>query len=224
MSLESWRDIGEANVRRWSDLAESVTCTFPIERVDFSNVSLSAKILDYGCGSGRMLERLATLGYRDLVGWDPAVGMARVAKSVCPSATVFGGGDPRKPPFQPHEFDAVVLTAVLSSVVPTVERESLLVGVARLMAHDGRLLVGDFGYSDRPPYPTRYGATSSGEERTFRTSEGICIHHFTRQELVGLVRRVGLQVELQKTASTSTLHGRRLPAHFVTARRIPGDT
>lgn len=210
-------DLIQANVSQWSRLAGHVECTFPLSEVDVVAVGRDSRVLDYGCGDGRMLTHLAAKGFSDLSGWDPSERMARLARASCRSAAVLSGGDPRQPPFSGASFDVVLIVAVLSSVVPHAERLRLVAGASELLRSDGLLIVGDFGCSTAPPYPDRY-CSSVIEPGTFTSAEGLLVHHFLPAELRGLARAADLIGVRERSGGARTIHGRYVPAHLVYAR------
>jgi len=74
----------------------------------------SARILEAGCGSGRLLRALDALGYRRLVGLEISQQrLAQVRRYGPRSAELVC--DPEVP-FQPHSFDAVVAAGVIEHV------------------------------------------------------------------------------------------------------------
>ena len=54
----------------------------------------SARILDYGCGTGRDLARLSKKGYTNLMGYDPSTEMIAAGRIKCSSRSVNENGSP----------------------------------------------------------------------------------------------------------------------------------
>jgi SAM-dependent methyltransferase len=115
-------------------------------------VPVGSRVLDAGCGTGRVAIRLAELGY-DVTGTDVDPSMLAVARERAPdlrwveadlsSLDLLAGGDPA--------YDLVVLAG---NVVPLVAPGTEAVSVARAAAHlrPGGLLVVGFGL-DRAHLP-----------------------------------------------------------------------
>lgn len=103
-----------------------------------------ARVLDAGCGTGRVTVRLAELGYR-VVGVDVDQAMLDVARAEAP------GLDWRQADLSTFDlgetFDAVVLAG---NIVPLLEPGTLTAAAERLAAHlapEGVLVCG-FGYDE----------------------------------------------------------------------------
>ncbi|WP_309648732.1 methyltransferase domain-containing protein [Nocardioides sp.] len=100
-----------------------------------------ARVLDAGCGTGRIATHLAGLGY-DVVGVDVDASMVRVAQEEAPSL------DWRVVDLATMALDTVFdLVLVAGNVVPLLEPGTLDAVAARLAAHtdDGGLVVCGFG-------------------------------------------------------------------------------
>jgi 2-polyprenyl-3-methyl-5-hydroxy-6-metoxy-1,4-benzoquinol methylase len=55
--------------RFWNQAAGTKTFTHPLDHARFTNaVSRAARILDFGCGQGRLCAELVELGYTNVVG------------------------------------------------------------------------------------------------------------------------------------------------------------
>ena len=69
----------------WNHAAETKEFTTNLRTDEFLKyVSREDFIVDVGCGYGRILGELRRLGYRKLVGFDPAEGMIRRGKMNIP--------------------------------------------------------------------------------------------------------------------------------------------
>jgi SAM-dependent methyltransferase len=125
-------------------------------------VPVGSRVLDAGCGTGRVAIRLAELGY-DVTGTDVDPSMLAVARERAPdlrwveadlsSLDLLAGGDPA--------YDLVVLAG---NVVPLVAPGTEAVSVARAAAHlrPGGLLVVGFGL-DPAHLPSAAGLVSLSE-------------------------------------------------------------
>ncbi len=207
-----------ANVRRWDQLAGLVQSTFPLETIPLSDhVGSEATILDYGCGEGRFLARLAD-DHARLMGCDTSQRMCHFAKTAVEKASIVLLPDPRSLPSDIVEFDVVVAVGVLSSVIPAAERCALVRRLWQKLPDRGVMVLADFGWSAAPQYLLRY-RNAVLERHTIRTPEGLLIHHFNLDELAGLLP-VGGHIEVAQTVDAHTIHGNPIPGHVVVARKI----
>lgn len=84
------------------------------------------RILDHGCGYGRLLDQLARAGYRNAVGMDFAEKMLMACRSRFPNLMLVRN-DGRTLPFCDRAFDAVLLFAVLTCI-PTDDDQRIFAG------------------------------------------------------------------------------------------------
>ena len=133
-----------------------------------------ARILDAGCGTGRVAIRLAELGY-DCVGVDLDDSMLTQARGRAPNLTWLSGDladfDLLSQGQQP--FDLVVAAG---NVLPLVTEGAESRVVARLAAHlrDGALLVAGFGL-DRAHLPPAAGLVTLDDYDTWCQAAGLTL-------------------------------------------------
>jgi SAM-dependent methyltransferase len=97
-----------------------------------------ARILDVGCGTGRLTLRLSHEFARSrVVGCDFSRGMLRQARARSASLAL-AQGDAQRPPFADGSFDAVVSTEAFHWFP---DPDAALAGFHRLLAPRGRLLI-----------------------------------------------------------------------------------
>jgi len=104
----------------------------------------SLRILDVGCATGRLLERLAEAGARELFGVDLAPRIIEVAGeklSKTGAAVELAAADAEDSlPWGPDSFDAVTLTGVLHHFF---RPRDALAEIRRVLRSGGRLLITD---------------------------------------------------------------------------------
>lgn len=99
------------------------------------------RVLDLGCGTGRLSAALADQGIARVWGVDPSPEMLAVAREKLPAGVGLKEGRAEDLPFRDGWFERVVMWLVVHLVDrPTAFRE-----VARVLAPDGRLAVVTFG-------------------------------------------------------------------------------
>jgi Methylase involved in ubiquinone/menaquinone biosynthesis len=157
--LNAWKaEYGKAIWRGPYDIAPIV-----------SLVPAGARVLDAGCGSGKMAVPLARAGYR-VVGLD----LVREGLREMQGRGIFGlaAGDVRCLPFRDETFDAVVCYDVLQHLLEP-ERALSVEEIRRVLTPGGMTFIEAFGRGDM-----RYGGNEV-EPHTFRRETGIIYHYFS---------------------------------------------
>jgi SAM-dependent methyltransferase len=97
------------------------------------------RVLDVGCGTGRLLAELAGLGSR-VWGIDPSAEMLAVARSKAPPGSGVRAGRAEELPFKDRWFDRVVMELV----VHLVDRPRAFAEARRVLGPAGRLAIWTF--------------------------------------------------------------------------------
>jgi SAM-dependent methyltransferase len=131
--------------RRFDDLAASGVDIHGEAAFVEALVPPPARVLDAGCGTGRVATQLTALGYH-CIGVDADADMIAVAEQRDPSTT-WVRQDLSRLQLHSQAFD---LTVLAGNVIPLLGPGTLLAAVARLAAHlqPGGLMVAGFGLDE----------------------------------------------------------------------------
>jgi ubiquinone/menaquinone biosynthesis C-methylase UbiE len=146
-----------------------------------------ARILDYGCGYGRLLNQLAEAGYGNAVGMDFSGKMLRQCRLQFPHLTLVQN-DGLTLPFHDRTFDAVLLFAVLTCIPSDDDQRMLLAEVRRVLRPEGILYISDLLINTDERNLERYerDADQFGVYGVFVLPEGVVVRHH-REEWIGLL-------------------------------------
>lgn len=169
----------------WSSVAREKTFTHPFRAELFAEVaSRDAKVLDLGCGYGRLTAELHRSGWTRTIGADSAEGMIQLAREQHPDLA-FTQLSKEALPWKDGAFDAVLLFSVLTCVPDTSEQDALLSEVARVLCTGGALYVSDLLLQTDARNRARYdnGLQRFGVHGTFELDEGVRLRHFDPDRL-----------------------------------------
>lgn len=120
-------------------------------------LSPEAAILEMGCGYGRVLWELQSIGFDNLVGVDASLWMLQRAKREYPhleaSMTLAQG---EQLGFRDNTFEVVVLVGVLTCIPERDQQRKLIKEIIRVLKPEGLICIGDFLISELPLHVERY--------------------------------------------------------------------
>jgi SAM-dependent methyltransferase len=161
----------------WDEIANNINFNLEVDYellADF--VSRNHKIADLGCGYGRVVSELVSLGYSDVVGIDPSKNMIDRGKREFPSLSLSHWKETNFDTL--HEtFDAVLVCAVLTVITDSEKRYEFvnticsilkpggIVYLVEFCAENERIFMSGIGMEMRYSTPSEYCALF----RTFKT-------------------------------------------------------
>jgi SAM-dependent methyltransferase len=182
---------GLENQRRYWDTAGATkTFTHPVDFDWLRSLDRTARLLDYGCGYGRVTALARQHGFTAVEGVDTSPGLVERARRTHPGLPFRVLPDPPRLPHPDGGVDAVLLLAVLTCIPTDHGQRRLLTELARVLRPGGLLYVSDLLLQTDPRNLARYeqDADRYGTYGVFETSDGaVCRHHrltWLRDELL----------------------------------------
>ena len=130
--------------RFWDTAAASAVFTHPIDTALLRrHVGSSGRILDFGCGYGRVLDELREDGFQNLAGVDASEAMVTRARRFVPDIPI-AVCDAPPTPYPDASFDGTLLFAVLTCISNDEDQRALFDELFRLLAPGGIVYVSDF--------------------------------------------------------------------------------
>lgn len=130
----------------------------------------TGSVLDVGCGTGALAQRLTGLGYQ-VTGVDPSDGMLEVMRARSPEVRAVQGSGTELP-FEPDSFDVVVSVATFHHIAEPAAVRKTLAEMTRVSRPQGRIVIWD--HNPRNPYWSRLMARvpqDTGDERLIPAKE-----------------------------------------------------
>ncbi|MEM7618091.1 MAG: class I SAM-dependent methyltransferase [Pseudomonadota bacterium] len=190
---------------KWNEVASNIN--FTIEP-DFSlfhkYISLSSKILDYGCGYGRIANQLYSNGYKDIVGYDTSSGMIERGKLLFPHLDLKTSNSiiidsPE------NYYDAIICCAVLTCIPDQANQLSVIQEFKRLLKPSGILYLAEFGRNEQIEYD---------DHGHFKTGFDVRMKHFQSDELLNLLKDFD-QTSFSNSSTKSISGSEHVAYHFV---------
>lgn len=154
-----------------------------------------SKIIEYGCGYGRLMHILKERGYLNLTGFDFAENMIARGKRTYPHLDLQLLAESGTIPCPNESVDAVVMSTVLCCMIDAAEQASLLKEAWRVLKYQGVIYISDFLICEDARYKEKYaeGFEKFGKWGIYTTSENLVVHHMTAQALFELLKEFDIQ-------------------------------
>ena len=172
--------LGRVQHAYWTRVATTKTFGHPLQHdwLATHGLDASSRILDLGCGYGRVTAELAARGHQRIVGVDSSAGMLARARSEN-RGPGYVRAESLRLPFADASFDAALLLAVLTCIPDRGAQATLLSELSRVLAPGGLLFVSDLPLQPDVRNRARYaaGETRYGSRGVFELDEGVVLTH-----------------------------------------------
>jgi len=169
----------------WNKVAWEKSFSLPVNlSLLQTHLALDSKILDYGCGYGRVSQELVTSGYSEIVGLDSSVEMIQRGRQLYPKLRFdLLDGEGAELPYDDTFFDAVLLIAVLTCIPSDKGQQNLIAELKRVLRPGGILYTSDYTLQKDERNRQRYGeyAARFGRHGVFQLPEGAVFRHHSME-------------------------------------------
>ncbi|EPJ47344.1 MAG: hypothetical protein OFPII_13670 [Osedax symbiont Rs1] len=189
--------------RKWNEVAHDVNFNLKIDIERFiQEVPFGSRILDFGCGYGRVSHILWEAGYKNILGIDTSEKMVERGRCQYPELNieVFSG---RNIPYPDNSFDAAIACAVFTCITSREIREHQFKELYRILKPNGLLHMVEF---------------CAEPSHSFTASIGVPMLHSTPQQLRDL--SVSLNIVSDEVINSKTMGGSNASSYSLFARRI----
>jgi SAM-dependent methyltransferase len=184
------------NQEYWNEIGPTKEFEDPIYLDKWANfVSFESLIIEYGCGYGRLLKLLDSVGYSRLIGFDLSPNMLARGRKENPQLKLKLLKQSGEIPFENESTDAVILSTVLCSVIDKKEQTQLIQEILRILRKGGILYLTDFLLCDHPKYQEKYerGVSEFGEWGIYKTNESLVVRHHKAGWILELLHSFDIQ-------------------------------
>lgn len=166
-------------MRKWIDIQhnKSIKFTIPPPDKDFLlSLPKKTKVLDAGCGHGRVLKYLSDLGFKNLTGFDVSRVYIDRARQVCPAAKFFISSFED---FEPKDkYDLILLIGIIDYILTDKGQDVFFEKISRGLSSTGYVLLKTFVVDFKKGW-LRYllGFINTVHFGRFQNSKGFECHH-----------------------------------------------
>lgn len=199
----------ETQKKQWNTVASEITFSLEPDLNSLTRrIDKQARILDYGCGYGRIAQALHASGYARIIGTDTSTEMIKRGQADYPTLDLRHMED-HHIPAELGKFDVVLLCAVLTCIPQQQQRASVLQAVHDALNPGGMLYCVEFQQS---------AAMNYSPAGCFTSKFGVDMKHFLPSEIaeeMSLFEAID-----QFTANAATLSGGKTRAiHYFGRKR-----
>jgi SAM-dependent methyltransferase len=170
----------DCQLKYWNDVGPTKPFGHPVnlERLK-QYIAADSKILDYGCGYGRVLGALWDEGYHNLLGVDPAAAMITAASERFPAISFHEITDPPRVNLADGSIDAVLLFTVLTCVPTDAGQQAMMNEINRVLRTGGLLYISDLWLQTDARNVERYERDQPkyGTYGVFEVADGVTVRH-----------------------------------------------
>ena len=204
----------------WGTAGAAKTFTHPIDFGWLSRLSSEARIIDYGCGYGRITGLAQQQGFASIEGVDTSARLVERARRSHPTLSFQVLPDPPSLPYPDASVDAVLLFAVLTCIATDVGQRNLIAELSRVLRPGGLLYVSDLLLQTDQRNEARYRqhAETYGTYGVFETDDGAICRHHTADWLQNLLLD-GFHIDTTRQITVETMNANSANALQILAVR-----
>lgn len=182
------------------------------------------KIVEFGCGYGRILQYLHEAGYTNLQGYDFSSKMLQRGKNLYPHLALSPLTTPLTFPLEEASTDAVIISTVLCCIPEIGQQQKLMQEVSRILKPEGVIYLSDFLISSDKKVLQKYtlGYEEFSDYGVYRTSEDMVVRHHQSSYIRILMKRfkeLWWYEEASETMNGTPIHG----FHSLFQKEDPSD-
>ena len=203
----------------WDSTGVAKSFTHPLDVTWLRGLPSTARIVDYGCGYGRVTGLLREHGFTAVEGVDPSPGLLARARRTHPGLVFSLLVDPPHLPFPDGGVDAVLVFAVLTCIPADDDQRRLIAELTRVLRPGGLLYVSDVLLQTDARNQDRYrrGAEHYGTNGVFDVGDGAVCRHHSPEHLRGLL--TGYELVAERELTVETMNGNPVGALQLLARK-----
>ncbi|MDI6644559.1 MAG: class I SAM-dependent methyltransferase [Methanobacteriaceae archaeon] len=217
----------------WRYFSLETPGSVPLDELFLEKVSKDLKILDWGCGTGRISLELQSKGYH-VRGFDinnhninAAKKSASKSNRIYKNMVKFDLANAMDLPYHDESFDVCLMQAFMTTIDNIADRSIILEEANRILKSNGILFMAEFGQTwENPIYKKRYLSDYKltremctfivTKDGTSNTPEIYRAHHYSEKEIKSLLEPF-FRIDLIEKRIFTSYHGNKVNGFIVIA-------
>jgi SAM-dependent methyltransferase len=167
----------------WDRVSNKKEFTHPLDlEIVKKHIEQDHKIVDYGCGYGRIVHQLINQGYNNIIGFDTS---SELIKRGNPNNNlpIYHIDSFDKLPLKKEEVDSIILFAVLTCIPSNEGQKELIKLLYSKLRKGGILYLSDYYLQKNSKEMERYEYLNGDKKNygVFTLDEGVTFRHHTRE-------------------------------------------
>lgn len=174
----------------WDKVAEIKTFTHPIDLELINNFfDNQSRIVDFGCGYGRIVKQLTDLGFENVYGFDTSKEL--IARGISENnLSLYHIDNPTDIKLEDNSIDLIILFAVLTCIPSNKGQNSLISLLLSKLKKGGILYISDYYLQENSVEVERYEYLNGDKNNfgVFKLPEGAIFRHHTKEWIKTLTK------------------------------------
>ena len=191
----------------WNRVAQAKTFTLPLNLALFSKYIVpSDRVVDFGCGYGRLVQYLADQNYTNVSGFDTSIELIKRGHQNG-ILTISHINNMDALPLDDNSVDCFLLVAVLTCIPSNRAQEKLMQILHSKLKPGGVVYLSDFYLQDNKPEGREYTYLNEDPNNfgVFTLPDGATLRHHTREWIAELIRN--FKIKESETVAVKTMNG-----------------
>lgn len=181
----------------WDEVAEIKTFTHPIDLELINNfLNNQSRIVDFGCGYGRIVKQLTDLGFENVCGFDTSKEL--IARGISENnLSLYHIDNPTELKLEDNSIDCIILFAVLTCIPSNEGQKDLMRLLISKLKKGGIIYISDYYLQENSVEVERYEYLNGDQNNfgVFKLPEGATFRHHTKEWIKTLTKDLDILIE-----------------------------
>lgn len=191
----------------WNEVAKIKTFTHPVD-LEIINTFLNeqSRIVDFGCGYGRIVKQLTDLGFKNVCGFDTSKEL--ISRGISQNnLALYHIENPTELKLEDNSIDCIILFAVLTCIPSNDGQNSLINLLLSKLKRGGIIYISDYYLQENSVEVERYEYLNGDKNNfgVFKLPEGAIFRHHTKEWIKTLTKE--FEVLIENPLVVTTMNG-----------------